>query len=115
MGILKTKSSTAVTTVATVFANLINKAQLQLSTDEQLVVEALRRSSNALSDMSLSEMGNYLRSMDDDSLRGLANNVKGIYHELQFVRRENLNGDAITARIFPETNHPGADVVLTGC
>lgn len=113
MGILKTKSSTAVTTVATVFANLINKAQLQLSTDEQLVVEALRRSSNALSDMSLSEMGNYLRSMDDDSLRGLANNVKGIYHELQFVRRENLNGDAITARIFPETNHPGADVVLS--
>lgn len=113
MGILKTKSSTAVTTVATVFANLINKAQLQLSTDEQLVVEALRRSSNALSDMSLSEMGNYLRSMDDDSLRGLANNVKGIYHELQFVRRENLNGDAITARIFPKTNHPGADVVLS--
>lgn len=113
MGILKTKSSTAVTTVATVFANLINKAQLQLSTDEQLVVEALRRSSNALSDMSLSEMGSYLWSMDDDSLRGLANNVKGIYHELQFVRRENLNGDAITARIFPETNHPGADVVLS--
>ena len=63
--------------------------------------------------MPLSEIGDDLRGMDDASLRGLANNVKGIYHELKFVRRENLDGDAVTARIFPETNHPGADVVLS--
>lgn len=113
MGVLKASASSAAVTVATVFANLMNKAHLHFSADEQLVVDALRRSSKALSDMPLSEMGGYLRGMDDASLRGLANNVKGIYHELQFVRRENLNGDAVTARIFPETNHPGADVVLS--
>jgi hypothetical protein len=60
----------------------------------------------------VSEMGDYLRGMDERALRGLASNVKGIYHELQFVRRENLDGDAVTARMYPETNHPGADVVL---
>ncbi len=106
------RSATANTVVATVFANLINKAQLQ-STDEQLVIDALRRSSKDLADMPLSEMGNYFHSMDDDSLRGLVNNVKGIYHELKFVRRENLDGDSVKARVFSETNHPGADVILS--
>lgn len=113
MAVLKAGAQSAAVTVATVFANLMNKAHLHFSADDKLVVDALRRSSEALSDMPLSEMGSYLRSMDDASLRGLANNVKGIYHELQFVRRENLDGDAVTARIFPETNHPGADVVLS--
>lgn len=113
MGVVNARASTAAVTVATVFANLMNKAHHHLSTEEQLVVDALRRSSKALSDMPLSEMGDYLRGMDQASLRGLANNVKGIYHELQFVRRENLDGDAVTARIHAETNHPGADVVLS--
>lgn len=113
MGVLKAQTPSAAVVVATVFANLINKAHLHFSTDEQLVVAALRRSSEALSDMPLSELGSYLRDMDDASLRGLANNVKGIYHELQFVRRENSDADAVTARIFPETNHAGADVVLS--
>lgn len=110
---LKVGVSPAAITVATVFANLMNKVQLNLSTDEQLVIDALRRSSKALSEMSLSEMGSYLRSMEDDSLRHLASNVKGIYHELKFVRRENLDGDSVVARVFPDTNHAGADVILS--
>lgn len=110
---LKGVRSPATVTIATVFANLITKASVAFSADECLVVEALRRSSNALADMPLADMGSYLRSLDDESLRGLANNVKGIYHELQFVRRENLDGDDVMARVFPQTNHPGADVVLS--
>lgn len=106
-------TTASATTVASVIANLINKAPLTFSTDERLVLDALKRSSNALSEMSTPQMGDYLGSMSTESRRGLANNVKGIYHELKFVRRENLDGDAVTARIFPETNHPGADVVLT--
>lgn len=113
MHVLKAGTSLAAVTVATVLANLMNKAHLHFSSSEQLVVDALRRSNKDLADMPLSEMGGYLRNMDDDSLRGLASNVKGIYHEFQFIRRENLDGDAVTARIFPETNHPGADVVLS--
>ena len=78
MGVLKVRTSSAAVTVSTVFANLMNKGHLHFSADEQLVVDALRRSSNALSNMPLSEIGCYLRGMDDASLRGLANNVKGI-------------------------------------
>lgn len=103
----------AAITVATVFANLMNKSFASFSADERLVIEAMRRSSNQLKEMSVPDMGDYLRSLDTESLRGLGNNVKGIYHELRFVKRENLDGDNITARIFPETNHPGADVILS--
>lgn len=103
----------AAITVATVFANLINKAFASFSADERLVIEAMRRSSNQLKEMSVPDMGDYLRTLNTDSLRGLGNNVKGIYHELRFVKRENVDGDNITARIFPETNHPGADVILS--
>lgn len=100
-------------TVATVFASLINKEFVSFSPHEQLVIDAMRRSSNQLKEMSLPDMGDYLRRLDTNALRGLGNNVKGIYHELRFVEHENLDGDSITARIFPETNHPGADVILS--
>lgn len=113
MGRVKPVLEPAAITVATVFANLINKAFTSFSADERLVVEAMRRSSNQLKEMSVPDMGDYLRSLDTESLRGLGNNVKGIYHELRFVKRENFDGDNITARIFPETNHPGADVILS--
>lgn len=107
------KNSPAPVVIATVFANLINKASLEFSEEEQLVIEALRRSNNKLAEMSMSDMGDYLKCMNDKSLRGLANNVKGIYHELSYVHYENNNGDSITARVFQETNHPGADVILS--
>ncbi len=104
---------TAATTIASVFADLMNKASFHFSNDENLVIDALRRSNNDLADMPLSDMGDYIRGMDDDALRGLASNVKGIYHELRFVQQENLDGDNITARVFGATNHPGADVILS--
>lgn len=104
---------TAVITIASVFSNLINKVSLHFSIDENLVIDALRRSNNDLADMPLSDMGDYIRSMDKDAMRGLANNVKGIYHELKFVQKENLDSDDITARVFGATNHPGADVILS--
>lgn len=104
---------TAAITIASVFANLMNKASLSFTNDERLVVDALRRSNNDLADMPLSDMGDYIRGMDENSMRGLASNVKGIYHELKFVQKENLDGDDITARVFGATNHPGADVILS--
>ncbi len=110
---LKPEPMAAAVAVATVLAKLMNNATGQLSADEQLVVEALRRSSGALATMPLAEMGAYIWGMDEASLRGLANNVKGIYHELKYVAGENGDGDGITARLFPATNHPGADVVIS--
>jgi len=45
-------------------------------------------------------------------LQGIANNVKGIYHEMRFVQAENSDGDVIHAEQYELTNHPGADVRL---
>jgi hypothetical protein len=81
------------------------------SLENALVAEAIRRSTSKLSSgASLDEIRDYLSNYSGDSLRGLLANVKGIYHELIFTNAENHDNDSITARIFEETNHPGADV-----
>lgn len=98
--------------IAAVFANIINKASFQLSSDNMLVLEALMRANPKLKELSISEIGDYLSDMSEESLKGLGNNVKGIYHELVFVQKENSDGDDIYARLFPDSNHPGADVIL---
>jgi len=99
--------------IATVFVNLINKVTFKLDADGAMVLEALQRANPEVKEMSVTEIGDYLSGMSEESLRGLANNVKGIYHELQFVNDENTDGDDISARLYPETNHPGADVILS--
>ena len=80
------------------------------SADEELVLEALRRSKNSLSDASDLELSNYVQSLSVEQIAGLKNNVKGIYHELAFQNRENLNGDEYIVELFENTNHAGADV-----
>lgn len=80
------------------------------SDDEQLVLEALRRSKNSLAEASDLELSNYVQSFSIEQMAGLKNNVKGIYHELAFQNRENLDGDEYIVELFENTNHPGADV-----
>lgn len=94
--------------VGTVMQNLLSKHLAVDSLEEQLVVEALRRSRSDLADASLRELGDYLSAMNPEQLRGVASNVKGIYHELSFTHASNMKG--ADAHLFPETNHPGADV-----
>ena len=48
--------------------------------------------------------------MNEDQLGGLVSNVKGVLHEMEFVRIENDNGDSVHAAMFEATNHPGTDV-----
>ena len=81
--------------------------------DQALVLEALRRANPGLAGASEAELGAYLRWMGPEQLQGLASNVKGILHEMLFVRAQNLDGDAISARLFERANHPGADVEFT--
>ena len=111
---MKRKSSayTIEIAIATIFANLINKVRFKLSDEGILVLEAMQRANSALKGMSISEIGNYLSGMSEEQLRGLANNVKGVYHELLYIQKENADGDDTYARIFPSTNHPGSDVIL---
>lgn len=76
-----------------------------------LVADAVRRSTSKLSDdSSIGEIREYLAGYSGKSLDGLLANIKGIYHELIFVNAENYDDDSLSARIFGETNHPGADV-----
>jgi hypothetical protein len=85
-------------------------SEVSFSDDEEAVLAAMRRSTDALRDASPAEIGEYLRGLDDDALPGVVSNVKGILHEMEFVAIENGDGDPIYASIFPETNHPGTDV-----
>lgn len=78
--------------------------------EEELVLQALRRSTRALEESSQLEISEYLGSLSEDQLRGVASNVKGIYHELLFVQAVNEDWDQITARVKEFTNHPGGDV-----
>lgn len=90
---------------------ILNEINLQNTLEMSLVSEAIRRSTRKLKDdASIDEIRNYLSSYDEDSLPGVLSNVKGIYHELIFEHSENYDGDGITARLFEQTNHPGADV-----
>jgi hypothetical protein len=99
-------------TIAAVLMNLRNQRLIVDTPEEQLVVEALRRCNSALDDASLAELGNYIRGLSDEQLRGLANNIKGTYHELLFVRDYNATHDTTRAELFPATNHPGSDVLI---
>lgn len=78
--------------------------------DQLLVLAALRRSKTSLEQASDAELGTYVRGLAPVQLRGVASNVKGIFHELLVAQAENLDGDGETARLFEATNHPGADI-----
>ena len=84
-----------------------------LNVDEELVLQALKRAVPDTQNLNIEEIQDYLQGMDDNQLVGLANNVKGILHEIQFVKIENEDGDDVTAALFTDTNHPDTDVILT--
>ena len=74
------------------------------------VLAALRRSNTVLENAPLPEVQGYLRGLDEDQIPGLVSNVKGILHEMEFVRVENEDGDSVYASFFDATNHPDTDV-----
>jgi len=99
-------------TIATVFSNLLKKHYVVNTQDEFLILEALRRSNNSLENASLTELGDYLSNMNAEQLKGLENNIKGIYHELKYVECFNAEDNGYYAEVYEDTNHAGADVVL---
>ena len=82
------------------------------STEEAMVLSAIRRSSSDLADATVDELAEHVRHMTAEQLAGFHNNVKGIYHELRYVSRENADHDEIEAEMYELVNHPGADVRL---
>lgn len=96
--------------VSATIMKLMSNTRPSFTKDEELVLQALRRSNNDLTDASEAELSDYVQSLSVDQIAGLKNNVKGIYHELVFQQRENLDGDEYIVELFSDTNHAGADV-----
>ena len=82
----------------------------ELTPRQQAVLSAVRRSKQSLEDADLRQVAAELRSMSDEQVAGFVANVKGILHEMEFVRLENSDGDSVNASMHDATNHPGTDV-----
>lgn len=91
---------------------LLSNTKVADGFEDQLVLDALRRSDPDLADASESEVSQYLSEYSAEQLKGIANNVKGIYHELLFVEDYNATHSDTYAELFGATNYPGADVVI---
>lgn len=101
-------------TVSAVFIQLLADGDLPaFNENEQLVLEALRRSNSLLATATDNELAEYIQGMEPYQLQGLQNNVKGIYHELRFARDYSANEDQYVVELFEAINHPGADVRIS--
>ena len=96
--------------IAGVFYALLTRSVVDDSMESQLVLAAIRRSDPDLADASESEISTYLDGYDEEQLKGIANNIKGIYHELSWVEQYNASHTDTYAELYESTNHPGADV-----
>lgn len=98
--------------VSAVILELLSNDLQSFNINESLVVDALRRSNNQLTNATNEELSDYIKSLEPKQLTGLQNNIKGIYHELRFINEENNDDDEYIAEIFEATNHAGADVKI---
>ena len=74
------------------------------------ILEAIKRSTNELTDTSNDEIANYVQLLEPSQLIGFQNNVKGIAHEISYARHENADGDEYFVELFEATNHAGSDI-----
>jgi len=83
-----------------------------VSEEETVILEAMIRSSNKITDLdSAINFAKTTAAKGADSLMGAANNIKGIAHELIYIKTENEDGDSIFAFMPEDTNHPQFDVL----
>jgi uncharacterized protein (DUF697 family) len=95
-----------------IIASLINLQNNNILNEiDEVVFAAFQRYSPKTN--TLEEISNHLKGMDENQLTGVTSNVKGILHEMEFVKLENNDGDNISAALFPDTNHKGFDATLT--
>lgn len=89
---------------------LMSENQPIFTENEQIILDAMRRSNKSLSDMTNDEIGAYVQGLEPAQLNGFKSNVKGIAHELQFMSEENSDGDEYHVEMFEHTNNAGADI-----
>ncbi|WP_426088775.1 hypothetical protein [Janthinobacterium sp. PSPC1-1] len=106
------KSRSYENVIGGVFYALLTRTAVDESVESQLVLDALRRSTASLGGASEAELSDYLDGYDADQLKGIANNIKGIYHEVLWVRQYNDTHEDTYAALFGATNHAGADIEI---
>ena len=83
-----------------------------LTEEDNVILEAMIRSSKKITDLdSAIEFAKTTAAKGTDSLMGAANNIKGIAHELIYVKTENADGDTVFAFMPEDTNNPQFDVL----
>jgi hypothetical protein len=82
------------------------------SETDMATIAAMQRAHPSAGD-SYEEMGAWLSAMSAEQIDGVISNAKGVLHEMEFVRAENEDGDAIYAALFGASNHRGYDVQFT--
>ncbi len=100
----------AIVSIAITLGQLVAGQRSGWSDDQELVLDALRRSTTRLNDATDQELADYLTSQSPEQMRGVTSNVKGIFHEYLVARAENLDGDEKSAALIELTNHQGADL-----
>ena len=98
--------------IAGVLYSLLTRSVVNDDEDSQLVLDAIRRSDPDLANSPEGEISEYLDKYDADQLRGIMNNVKGIYHEMLFVKQYNESHSDTHAEIYDNPYQPIADVKI---
>lgn len=107
VGLTTHLSSVALTVT---FQRLLSDKITAFNLEQDLVLDALRRSKSDLENASVEVLANYVQGLSRQELRGVVSNTKGIYHEMLFVQAFNSEHPGMTARLMEATNYPGVDV-----
>jgi uncharacterized protein (DUF697 family) len=90
----------------------LKDGKILITDEENIILEAIIRSSNKITDLdSAAEFAKVMASRGSEALMGAANNIKGIAHELIYVKRENSDGDTTFAFMPEDTTYPKFDVI----
>jgi len=99
--------------VSAVTIQLLSEIPTTFDANEEKVLEALRGSTNDLSDdANVEEISKYLKELKPDQLKGLVSSITGKYHEFRYEMFINSQDNNLKAELFDEYNHPGADIKL---
>ena len=97
--------------VISVISKLRNGENL-VTEEENIILEAMIRSSNKITDLdSAIEFAKATAAKGTEALTGAASNIKGIAHELIYVKLQNEDGDTVFAFMPENTNNPKFDVL----
>jgi hypothetical protein len=95
--------------ILAVAAKLAFDSDPDFNESELATIAAMQRAHPQAGD-STEALGEWMAAMDEQQIAGVVSNTKGVLHEMEFVRLENEDGDAVHAALFESTSHAGTDV-----